>query len=425
MRILYVVPYVPNLIRVRPFNLIRRLHARGHHVTVATIWTTEQEREDVRALSNHCSAVTAVHLSRWQSLANCAAALPTGEPLQARYSWSPEMMAAIHGLLDRVDVVHIEHLRGARYALAAQSRLLEDRPVVWDSVDCISDLFEQAIENRRDAVGRWINRVELGRTRAYEGSAVSRFDRVLVTSHNDRRSLEALASGNGRAATAASLPGRSRLDRSAVTVLENGVDLEYFSPAPEPRDADTVVFSGKLSYHANDTAVRHLLSAIMPRIWASRPDVRVVLVGKDPSNDLRRLVATLPKVTVTGTVPDIRPFLRRAAVAVAPLVYGVGCQNKVLEAMACGTPVVSASRAVGALSAKPGRDVVVADGDEAFAAAVVDVLGRGRQRDELGRAGRTYVEAHHQWDQIAARLEATYQDVIAGRGSRLLERAAG
>jgi glycosyltransferase involved in cell wall biosynthesis len=124
-------------------------------------------------------------------------------------------------------------------------------------------------------------------------------------------------------------------------------------------------------------------------------------------------------------VPDIRPFLRRAAIAVAPLVYGVGCQNKVLEAMACGTPVVSSSRAVGALSAKPGRDVVVADGDEAFAAAVLDVLGRGRQKDDLGRAGRAYVETHHHWDQIAARLEATYQDALAGRRGHLLERAAG
>jgi len=418
MRILYIVPYVPSLIRVRPFNLIRQLHARGHHVTVATIWTNEHERQELQELAHHCSAVKAVFLAPWRSLVNCGRALFTGEPLQARYSWSSDLMAEINRLLHDIDVVHIEHLRGAQYNVDPRSRLSDTLPVVWDSVDCISDLFEQAIRHRRDRVGRWINRVELSRTRSYEGRAVSRVDRVLVTSANDKAALQTLSSAAAHATRGAG--------GDTIAVLSNGVDLDYFRPAQDERNPDTLVFSGKLSYHANETAVRHLLTAIMPRVWAARPGVRLVLAGKDPSSDLRRLAAKwASRVEITGTVPDVRPYLRRAALAVAPLVYGVGCQNKVLEAMACGTPVVATSRAVGALTARPGRDAVVADGAEPFADAVLGLLDDPQQRFEIGRAGRAYVEAHHQWDRIAARLETIYEDVLAVRRGGRLERVAG
>jgi sugar transferase (PEP-CTERM/EpsH1 system associated) len=428
MRILFVVPYVPNLVRVRPFNLIRHLAARGHRVTVATISTNEREEQDVRELSRHCTAVIAVSLPTWRSLANCVGALPTNEPLQARYSWSPDLMNRVNQLRADADVVHIEHLRGARYALASDSCVLGSLPVVWDSVDCISDLFEQAIAHRRD-LGRLINRIELSRTRAYEASAVSRFDRILVTSASDQAALQALdhAARLAHVNTSSGRMVRGR-DGSAdrIAVLSNGVDLDYFAPGTDERQPDAIVFSGKLSYHANDVTVRHLLTNVMPLIWAARPDVKLVLVGKDPSSGLQRLARKwASRVVVTGTVPDMRPYLRRAAVAVAPLVYGVGCQNKVLEAMACGTPVVAASRAVAALTARPGRDLLVADGAQPFADAVLRLLGDVRLRHDLGAAGRAYVENHHQWDRIVARLETIYEEVLAVGGAHPLECAAG
>jgi glycosyltransferase involved in cell wall biosynthesis len=285
-------------------------------------------------------------------------------------------------------------------------------------------LFEQSVANRPDRLGRWINRIELARTRAYEALAVSRVDRVVVTSANDKASLRKLVAGR----TGPEAARHDRRDRSddTITVLPNGVDLDYFAPTGDDRATNAVVFSGKLSYHANDVTVRHLLTNVMPLIWAARPDVKLVLVGKDPSSGLQRLARKwASRVVVTGTVPDMRPYLRRAAVAVAPLVYGVGCQNKVLEAMACGTPVVAASRAVAALTARPGRDLLVADGAQPFADAVLRLLGDVRLRHDLGAAGRAYVENHHQWDRIVARLETIYEEVLAVGGAHPLERVAG
>jgi hypothetical protein len=117
-------------------------------------------------------------------------------------------------------------------------------------------------------------------------------------------------------------------------------------------------------------------------------------------------------VTVTGIVPDIRPYLRRATLAVAPVPYGAGIQNKVLEAMACGTSVVASPQAISALAIQPGRDLVVAEGVEGFARAVLALLDDPARRAELGQAGRAYVEAHHAWDAVAAQLVGIYQAAI-------------
>jgi glycosyltransferase involved in cell wall biosynthesis len=202
--------------------------------------------------------------------------------------------------------------------------------------------------------------------------------------------------------------------QTPISVLPNGVDLTYFTPTKETREPATLVITGKMSYHANVTAVLHLVQDIMPHVWAQRPDVNVWIVGKDPSRAVRTLATRYaPRVIVTGVVPDMRPYLRRATIAAVPLVYGAGSQFKVLEAMACGTPVVATPQATVALAAQPGRDLEVAEGAEAFAQAVLALLDDPARREQLGQAGRAYVEQHHSWDAIVEQLEAVYWDCIS------------
>jgi glycosyltransferase involved in cell wall biosynthesis len=195
-------------------------------------------------------------------------------------------------------------------------------------------------------------------------------------------------------------------------VLPNGVDLQYFSPLDMPRDLATVIFTGKMSYHANLAAALDLATQVMPRIWAEIPDARLVLAGKDPTPELTKLAAD-PRITVTGTVPDLRPYLARATVAVSPIRYGAGIQNKVLEAMAMATPVVSTPQATAALQARPGRDLLVADTPQDFAQATITLLEDGELRRQVGEAGRQYVENYHDWNKIVGRLEGVYCDAIA------------
>jgi glycosyltransferase involved in cell wall biosynthesis len=400
MKIAYVVPYVPNLIRTRPYNLILQLAALGHEVTVFTTGSGEQDARDVENLRSRVSRVVYEEQPLWRSLWNSLMVVPSRRPLQTVYSWNSRLAGELVGQLSAgtFDLVHVEHLRGSRYGQHVKSKLPRV-PVVWDSVDCISYLFEQASKHGTGGVfGRFVTRFELNRTRRMEGRLIGEFDHVLVTSETDRKALLGLVSPGAKSAP--------------VSVLPNGVDLDFFRPNPEvQRDAETLVFSGKMSYHANVSMVKHLVAEIMPRVWRERPEVRLVIVGKDPTPEVRALGAD-SRITVTGTVADIRPYLWKATAAVVPLVYGAGIQNKILEAMACGTPVVTTSRTLSALEVTPGRELLVANGAEAFAREVLDLLGNNGRREAVGEAGAAYVRSRHSWRSIAERLVGHYSEAL-------------
>jgi sugar transferase (PEP-CTERM/EpsH1 system associated) len=393
---------VPNLIRVRPYNLLRFLAARGHRVTLLTLSGGADDERDLEALRPYCQAIAAYPLPTWRSLANAALALPSHTPLQAVYCWQAGLAHRLETLAasGQFDLLHVEHLRGVRYADWLSNRGAR-LPIVWDSVDCISLLFKQASGRGKSLFSRLITRVDLPRTERYEGQMARRFSRVLVTSSNDRRALAQLAGGG---------------PDGHIAVLPNGVDLDYFQPSTElQRDEESLVISGKMSYHANVAMVLHLVNEIMPLVWARRPGVKVTIVGKDPAREVLAL-AGHPRIEVTGTVSDIRPYLQRASLAVTPITYGAGIQNKVLEAMACGTPVVSSPQAVSALEAEPGQDVIVAEDPLEFSRAILALLADPRRRAQVGAAGLAYARSHHRWDGIASQLECLYDEAVRSSG---------
>lgn len=415
MNILFVAPYAPNPVRVRPYEFVRTLLRRGHAVTLAALWTSAAERDDLARLAALGANVISAPMPTWRSLRNSLITLPGRAPLQASYSWNPALMAQIQATLQagEVDAVHVEHLRGSRYAVGVRNFFAAAPahrcPIVWDSVDSISYLFEQAVQSSRSLKARLMTWIELQRTRRHEAWLVGLFERTLVTSALDKAAFVGL------------------LDRYAgeylhslaarIEVVSNGVDLEYFAfRSPRDRAADRIVFSGKMSYHANVTAALHLVNDIMPHVWAQRPAVQVWLVGKDPTAEVRKLAESAPtlpgsterRVVVTGAVPSMPEYIQGATLAVAPLLYGAGIQNKALEALACGTPVVATAQATGALRVRSGQELLIADGAEAFADAILKLLNDAGLRSRLGEAGRRYVEAHHSWDAAAQLLEAAY-----------------
>lgn len=403
MKIAYVVPYVPNLIRTRPYNLIRQLAALGHEVSVFTLGYGEQDLKDIDALRSMAVHVYCEEQPVSYSLWNSLLAVPTRRPLQMVYSWNPRLAKQLVRRLsvqDNFDIVHVEHLRGSSYGQYIK-RKLPHMPVVWDSVDCISYLFMQASAHSTDSFGKFVARFELGRTRRMEGKLVGEFDHIFVTSRTDKNALLDLASP-------ASLP-------SPISVLPNGVDLEFFHPnSAAQRNDESLVFSGKMSYHANISMVKYLIAEIMPRVWEKRPRVRLMIVGKDPGAAILELGID-PRIMVTGTVEDIRPYLWEAAIAVVPLVYGAGIQNKILEAMACGTPVVTTSRTLSSIDAISGRELMVADGAEEFSRAILGLLDNPEMRLDIGAAGLAYVRKHHSWATVAQEMLACYADVVRQR----------
>ncbi len=399
MRVLFVTPYPVSRIRIRSYGFVSQL-AKQHDLTVLTLCADERDQADMRDLQRQGIAITCIREKRVRKFLRCLFALGTRLPLQVAYDAAPTLRAAINEQLasGQFDVLHVEFIR----ALGALPDWLP-LPVVWDAVDCISQLYEQGARFGTTPMLRFIGHREARRTRVFELEQLQRFRHILVTSERDRRALLALAGIGDNTAN------EKRL--AEITVLPHGVDQEYFSPWSGTREPETLIFTGKMSFHANIAGALTLVEHILPRIWEQRPGVRLIIAGSNPPETVRRL-ARDPRIKVTGYVPDLRPYLARAQVAVIPLPYAVGIQNKVLEALASGIPVIASSSACAGLQAVPGRDLLLANEPGEFAAAVLRLLDDRPLWNRLVENGLAYISQHHNWTNILGQLTAVYAHAI-------------
>jgi len=243
------------------------------------------------------------------------------------------------------------------------------------------------------------------KARHYEKRIMRRFDVLAVVSAQDERLV------------------RAQHARARVALIPNGVDVEYFQPAPRGRDdADgpcataraEVLFVGNLSYEPNDDGVRYFLSAIWPLVRAQRSGARFIVVGASPLDWLREVAERDASVIVTGEVDDVRPHYREARVVVVPLRLGAGTKLKVLEALAMGVPVVTTPQGRMGLDAEDGHHLLVATTPEQFAARVVDILHNRALAEPLAKAGRILVEQRYGWPAILASFDDALRQ---GRGT--------
>jgi sugar transferase (PEP-CTERM/EpsH1 system associated) len=411
MRILFVMPYPPSRIRVRSYEFLVQLQKR-HDVTVVTQCVSEQELADVEELRKRGHKVVKVDESKKQAALRSGLALLSSLPLQAAYARSRRFMQEVQRLCEEgsFDVVHVEHLRG----IASMEPLAHMYPLVWDAVDCISLLSKHTMSAGPSFSVRAVARLEYKRTLRYEAHMLDTLQNVVVTSDRDRQAMIGL-----RRMHKQDLKSSDDELGAGITVLPNGVDLDYFHPMHEPRRRLNLVFSGKMSYHANVATALYLCQHIMPLIWEHRPEATLTIVGNKPPKVIQNLACDR-RIEVTGYVEDMRTYVGRAEVMLSPMVYSVGIQNKVLEAMALGTPVVVTTQIAEALHAHPGQDLLVAESAQEFAAATLRLLDDADFRATLSRNGRDHVEQAHDWEEVAERLVMMYQHAIAAHTGKIL-----
>jgi glycosyltransferase involved in cell wall biosynthesis len=287
--------------------------------------------------------------------------------------------------------------------IASMEQFIYTQPLIWDAVDCISLLCKHTMVDGPGLKVRMVARIEHGRTQRYEARLLSQLRHVVVTSERDRQAMIKLY----RKHTGELHKSDDELDLK-VSVLPNGVDLDYFHPMPPDRRRFNIVFPGKMSYHANVAAVLYLYQQVMPLIWREIPETTLTIVGREPPKEIR-LLGRDPRIEVTGYVDDLRPYIRRAEVMLTPMVYSVGIQNKVLEAMALGTPTVVAAQAAEALEARPDQDLLIAETAPEFARQTVRLIHDTELHATLSHCGRRYVEEEHDWGEVTDRLIDLYQ----------------
>jgi glycosyltransferase involved in cell wall biosynthesis len=235
--------------------------------------------------------------------------------------------------------------------------------------------------------------IEWRKLRRREARACARTNLTIAVSESDRRRLAELAA-NAR-----------------VAAVPTGVDTTYFAPDGSSPLPARLVFSGSMDWHPNEDAVLYFIDAILPRIRGDVPDASLAVVGRHPSAKLRA-AGERAGVLITGTVDDVRPYLREAAVCVVPLRAGGGTRLKIFEALALAKPVVSTSIGAEGLSLVPGQQVVIADDPAEFARAVVSLLRDPKRQQAIGLAGRRLVEHRYSWATVASEFEALCEEVV-------------
>lgn len=401
MNILFVAPYPPSRIRSRSYGFIQHLQ-KSHTITILSQVATQQEWNDVETLRKQKYEVIAIAESRERSILRSSIALLGTYPIQAAYARSSRFLQTAKKLCKQrnFDVVHVEHLRG----IASMEPLLEEYPLLWDAVDCLSMLWEQIERVGTNRAMRIFGGIERIRTEKYETHLLSSNASISTISVVDRDAMLKLLSTvhpKGRI---------GNVDRF-IEVLPNGIDTDYFFPMQERYRPYNIVFSGKMSYHANIAAVHYLYHQIMPLIWRKQSSVTLTIVGSKPPKSIRDLGAD-PRVEVTGYVDDIRPYIRCAHIMMSPMVYSVGLQNKILEAMALGTPSVISFQSSKALRAKENRDMLVAKSADEFACNALELMSDNSLRTAISVQGRIYVKQHHNWQTITEKLITMYQGLV-------------
>jgi polysaccharide biosynthesis protein PslH len=357
------LPFAPNRgDRIRAYYLLEAL-ARHATVDLVSLVHDRDEASQVDLLQDRVRTVTTARVVGPHAWLRAAAALGTGRPLTHALLDAPGFERALAGVTieHRPDVVVALCSSMARFALRPP---LADRPLILDLIDVDSEKWRQMGQSARGPLG-WIYRREARVLGPFESFAARRAAATLVVNDRERAVLESIAPD---------VP---------VHVVPNGIEALRFTPPALASAEARVVFCGVMDYAPNVDGVLWFVKHVWPLVRHANASARLMLVGARPVAAIRALSSD-PSIEVTGTVPDVRPFLWRSAVSIAPLLIARGVQNKVLEALAAGLPcVVSAPVFEGVpMAARPG--CVEGGTPSAFAASVIRLLAmRPEQRRQL------------------------------------------
>lgn len=310
--------------------------------------------------------------------------------------WNPRLLyphstEAVRLLVEQIDPADYD------VVWDAGASMLLHLPVAWNAVPVVADLVDDMVLTFDRAARKtpWsVERLRLLKYRTVHGrfqrECMRRAAWCCVVSEEDAVSFRA---------TSPYVP---------VRVIPNGVDIDFFTADEHVEVPGRIVFEGSMSFPPNMLAATFLIEEVMPRIWARQPNASVALVGRDPPAALRALAGE--RVLVTGSVDDVRPFVRQSQVFVCPLLSGAGIKNKLLQAWAMGKPVVATSVSIGGLGAEDGGNLLVRDGPQALAEGVLQLLADDGLRRRLGEAGRRQVRQNLTWEIQATAFESLLDD---------------
>ena len=378
------IPYPPNKgEKIRSYNLLRCL-CRYCDVSLFFLIDHPGDVEYVANLRSLAKFVAYHKINPKLKKALSSLAFLRESPISVRYFYSPRLQREVDRTLeDAPDLIFCSSSPTAEYVFRSScyKNALKHTKLVMDLIDVDSEKWLGYAKRSKGPLGI-VYRMEARYLLRYEARISKEFDQIFLVSEAERNLF------------------LRRTRATNVSVLPNGVDLHFFSPNHKSgigKIGPILVFTGAMDYWPNVDGVIWFAKEIFPKIRETFPSSKFFIVGRDPTKEVKEL-ASDPQITVTGFVEDVRDYISLADVCVVPLRLARGIQNKVLEAMAMGKPVIATSEALRGIEAIPERDVLVSDDGSGFARQVIRVLSDSALGKELGKNARKCVETKYSWE---------------------------
>lgn len=391
MRILFLTSRLPYPVnrgdKLRSFNFLSRL-GKKHSVTLLSFIESDKQIPYVEELKKYCAEVQVVKLSYWQSYLNCLLNIFSGRPLQVSYYNSKKMRDKVKKIIttEKFDGIYIHLFRMAQFAEKIQGvrRIL-------DLCDAVSLHMKRTIKFNRGLL--WpIYLLEYLRIKRYEWEIIKKFDEVVLISENDREEILRGTSGP-----------------SNIHIVPNGVDYEYFKPNPvNNHKIPRVAFLGYLSTFYNLDALRYFYRGIFPLIKEKIPSIKFSIIGANCPPELKKMAQEDTSVELFCDVKDTRPLLNQSLLFVCPLRVGSGAQNKILEAMAMGLPVVTTNIGYSGVPAVKDKEIIVEDEPRAFAERIINLINDDKLRNTISHSARSFIERKYNWNDSILKIEALF-----------------
>ncbi len=388
-------------------HLISFLHARGHLVDAYVIDDGgDPSPEESTWLKEHCNAVYSYPLSKPAKIWAALSAVPRWKPFQIALYDHPDQRRDLAARADQYDVVYSYYIRSAQSVrkLGRKARDAQDGPVSFVAYQLSQELNTRRIaENAPHAGYAAFYSLERRLLEAYEARVWQDFDRAVLIGTADVAAVQASCTRQGQPA----------LDNYVFGA--HGTNLGRFAPRTDIEQVPgRLIFSGVMRTPTNVQAAQWFAKNCWPKIKAAVPEASWHIVGRDPS-PVAKALGQLEGVTVTGTVPDPAENIAEAEICINPMQAGGGMQNKLIEFLASGRATVATPVANEGIMGVPDRDLMIAEGADDFADAVIALLKDPNRRAALAAAGRRYVQDNWTWEAHWMKLEQDFYDALDGK----------
>lgn len=380
-KILYLTTRLPYPLvggdKLRMFNNLKQLKQNGYNITLVSLVSDDDDIDGTKNNNEFYDRFIPVKFNKKLAYLNAVKAVFNDRPFIVQYFYSLKMQKVIDDLLQKE---HFDIVTGYMIRVLPYFEKHKNQNIIVDIVDAVSMMYERRFKNKKSLFDKLKIGVEFLKVKNYEKKCAKFSKKQVVISDIDKNYLEKNSSDFN------------------ISVVENGVDTEYYVPY-QCEKKNNICFVGSMQYIPNSEAAMYFATEIFPLIKNAIPDAKFKIIGANPRKELFKATNHINGIDITGKVDDVREYMKDCKVSVCPVKIAGGVQNKILEAMSMGIPVVTTPEGAEGIGADENILAVVKNNED-YAKKVIELMQNEQTQKEISVESREFIVTNFSWNRI-------------------------